>query len=121
MGGLVALEVLGRRIQLIQEAYGNPARPSWDAARLFSGVSGMDGGISPALHGWVSKRANEEADITLARAREARGALPASAMAAAAAVGDAQTSGGLAAGSGGGKGAGGGKCRQPAPPAAPAP
>eukprot|EP00972_Heterocapsa_arctica_P107712 15864873-Heterocapsa_arctica.AAC.1 len=33
VGALVSLECTARRAQLIVEAYTNPARPSWEAAR----------------------------------------------------------------------------------------
>ena len=56
IGAFVSLEVVARRIQLITEAYSNPARPNWEAARLFMGQTLAEDAVVPALRTYVAKR-----------------------------------------------------------------
>ena len=57
------------------EAYGSPARPNWEAARLFTGQTPAEDGEVPTLRTCVAKEAKEESDIISARhkARELKG------------------------------------------------
>ena len=111
VGALVCLEVAARRAQLIVEALAVPGRPCWDSAKLYSGQSLAEDGVSPALRTFVAKKAREESEIIHARAkaRELRGPGTAGAQAEAA-VDGAEASGGLPA-RGRGRGRGGGRGR----------
>jgi hypothetical protein len=72
---LVCIEVVCRRLQLIVEAYANPARPSWENARLYASQASAEEVISPAFRSWAAKKNKEEAEIASARtkARDLRG------------------------------------------------
>ena len=119
IGGLVSLEVIARRIQLIVDAYGNPMRPNWDNAKFFSGHAGPEDAVSPQFRAWASRRAKDEAEVTLSRAkvRELRGA-PVHGAAAEEGAGDGNAQ--PAAGAGGrGRGRGRGPARGAGPAAQP--
>ncbi|CAE8585294.1 unnamed protein product, partial [Polarella glacialis] len=75
MPALISMEVVCRRLQLIFEAYANPARPSWENARLYASQASTEEIISPAFKSWAAKRNKEEAEIASARtrARDLRG------------------------------------------------
>jgi hypothetical protein len=75
MPALISLEVICRRLQLIVEAYANPARPSWENARLYASQASTEEIISPAFKTWAAKRNKEEAEVASARvrARDLRG------------------------------------------------
>ncbi|CAE8693166.1 unnamed protein product [Polarella glacialis] len=75
MPALISMEVVCRRLQLVVEAYANPARPSWENARLYASQASTEEIISPAFKSWAAKRNKEEAEIASARtrARDLRG------------------------------------------------
>ena len=53
----------------IVEAYATPGRPSWEHARLYSGVGASEEVVAPALRSQVLRRVKEEYDVATARAR----------------------------------------------------
>ena len=63
------MEVICRRIQLIADAYTNPAKPNWDNAKLFAGTGSSEEIISPHLKTWVGRKAKDEPEVTFARAK----------------------------------------------------
>ena len=79
IGALVGIECAALRIQLIIEAYQNPAKPNWESAKFFSGSTSIEDGVQSELKGFVTKKAKEEAEVWHARhrARELRGKDPA--------------------------------------------
>lgn len=64
---LASFEVICRRIQLITEAYSNPAAPNWSGARFFSGVSRIDDFCAPELKQFVAKKSKEVAEMESAK------------------------------------------------------
>jgi len=74
VGALVIFEVLALRIQLILEAYQNPAKPNWESARYFSGTSSIDDGVQVELKNFVTRKAKDDAEVWYSRnrARELR-------------------------------------------------
>ncbi|CAE8626378.1 unnamed protein product, partial [Polarella glacialis] len=75
MPALISMEVVCRQLQLIVEVYANPARPSWENARLYASQGSTEEIISPVFKSWAAKRNKEEAEIVSARtrARDLRG------------------------------------------------
>ena len=69
MGGLGALEVIGRRIAALVEAQSQPSRPNWAVARYLVGSSTSDEVILPGLRSYAMRRAKEEVDIQNAQQR----------------------------------------------------
>ena len=110
---LCCFEVAARRIQSIVDAYaGDPSRPSWANARLYSGVGQAEDLVAPELRHYVARRAKEESDVESMRQR-VRG-LPSGAAAEAAKEG-ALPKAGEGAGQPKGRGRGRGRGQPPSP------
>ena len=73
---LMSMEVVCRRIQAIVDAYMNPAKPSWENAKIFTGQSSPEDIVSPVFKTYAVKRNKEELELLQARqkVRELRGA-----------------------------------------------
>ena len=69
LGGLVCLEILARRIQLMTDALQVPMRPNWEAAKYFAGLPSADDVVSPSLRTYVARKAKDESEIFNARSR----------------------------------------------------
>jgi len=69
LGALAGVEALCRRIALIVDAYHNPAKPSWENAKFFSGTAATEEVVAPALRSHVLRRAKDEVEVLNARAR----------------------------------------------------
>ena len=69
MGGVAALEIVARRVQLITEAYANPQKPNWDTSKFFSGISGAGDAVSPELRQYALKKAKDAVDVENLRYR----------------------------------------------------
>ena len=66
---LAMAEVLSRRIELICEAYSNPSKPCWDAARYYVGVGTLEDVVPASFRSYVARRARDDAEIANARSR----------------------------------------------------
>ena len=99
LGRLVCSKVSLRRIPRIVDAYLDPQRPNWEAAKLYTGTVDAEGAVSPTLRGCVARRTREESKVINSRSqsRELRGGGggAGSSSQAAAAAGDAAAAGGL--------------------------
>ena len=73
---LMGQEVVCRRIQAVVDAYMNPSRPSWENAKVFSGMGAPEDIISPSFRTYATKRNKDELELLQARikVRELRGA-----------------------------------------------
>ena len=72
---LISMELLCRRVQSIVEAYTNPARPSWEHAKVFQGQGSPEDIVSPVFRTYAAKKNKEELELLQARqkVRELRG------------------------------------------------
>jgi len=117
IGSLLCLEVAGRRLQLCVEAYSNPSKPCWDAAKFFSGRSVAEDGIAPEMRRYIAKEARNDAEILLARSRGRELKALGGSVNDEGVVDDAVATGGLPGAKGGrGRGAGRKKVLAPSPP-----
>ena len=64
---LVSMELLCRRVQSIVEAYTNPARPSWEHAKVFQGQASPEDIVSPVFRTYAVKKNKEELELLQAR------------------------------------------------------
>lgn len=64
---LMAMETICRRVQAIVDAYSNPARPSWENAKLFSGQGSPEDIVSPSFRTYAAKRNKDELELLQAR------------------------------------------------------
>ena len=69
VGGLGCLEVICRRIAVLVEAYSQPSRPNWTAARYLEGAPMSEEVILPRLRSYAMRRAKEEVDIQTVQQR----------------------------------------------------
>ena len=69
LGSLSCLEMAARRVATIIEAYADPSKVNWTAAKFFREAGGIDEAIPPALRQHVLRRAKDEADIIATRSR----------------------------------------------------
>ncbi|CAK0807139.1 unnamed protein product [Prorocentrum cordatum] len=110
MPSLVSFKNIGRRIQSIADAYsGDPFRPQWANARLYSGVGSAVDMVVPELKHYVAKRAKDEIEVESKRVQArslpiaadavAAGSLPAAGRGPPVAAAAGQPSEGLARGS----------------------
>ena len=72
---LICMEVLCRRVQSIAEAYTNPARPTWEHAKVFQGQGSPEDIVSPVFRTYAAKKNKDELELLQARqkVRELRG------------------------------------------------
>lgn len=72
---LMSMEVICRRIQAVVDAYNNPSRPSWENAKIFSGLGTPEDIVSPTFRNYATKKNKEELELMQARqkVRELRG------------------------------------------------
>lgn len=89
--GLMSMEVICRRIQAISDAYTNPAKPSWENAKVFAGLGSPEDIVSPTFRTYAVKKNKDELELLQARqkVRELRGGPAFSAEEASADAGDA--------------------------------
>jgi len=75
LASLAGIELAGRRLQLLCDAYQNPSKPNWESARLFVGLPDVSDVVTKEMRQHVSSRAQQEAAIIKARTklREAKG------------------------------------------------
>ena len=99
LGGLLAAELVARRIAAIVDAYAVPTRPSWHAAKYFQGLE--DDFIAPGLRTHVSRRRKEENELMTHEQRRGPAAVVEGGE------GDGEGRDGAAGGRKGGKGGGG--------------
>ncbi|CAE7458265.1 SLC34A1 [Symbiodinium microadriaticum] len=64
---LISVELLCRRVQSIVEAYTNPARPSWEHAKVFQGQGSPEDIVSPVFRTYAAKKNKEELELLQAR------------------------------------------------------
>ena len=71
----MSLEVVCRRLQAIVDAYTNPARPSWENAKLFAGLGTPEDIVSPTFRTYAARKNKDELELLQARqkVRELRG------------------------------------------------
>ena len=72
---LISMEVVCRRIQAILDAYANPAKPSWENAKIFTGQGTPEDIVSPTFRSYATKKNKDELELLQARqkVRELRG------------------------------------------------
>ena len=74
---LEGVEILARRLQSMVEAYSiNPARPSWENAKVWTGRGDPDDCCDPAFKVYAARKNREEVELVQARqkVRDLRGA-----------------------------------------------
>ena len=70
LGGVLALEILSRRVHAIVEAYaGGASRPHWGLAKFLTCEASAEDAVSSELRSYAAKRAKEESDIYGSRGR----------------------------------------------------
>lgn len=75
VGNVAALEIVARRLQLIEEAVSeNPSAPSWEGARLYMGTDDGRGGafMAPSLRAFVAGERRGRAPSSRSGARRER-------------------------------------------------
>lgn len=72
---LVSMEVVCRRIQAIVDAYSHPSKPSWENAKIFTGMGSPEDTVSPTFRTYAAKKNKDELELLQARqkVRELRG------------------------------------------------
>ena len=64
---LVSLEVVCRRIQAIVDAYSHPTKPSWENAKIFTGMGSPEDIVSPTFRTYAAKKNKDELELLQAR------------------------------------------------------
>ena len=64
LGSLASMEALCRSIQAIIDAYKvNANKPNFESSKYYSGLIGMQDGVSPALRAHVARRVRDDAEV----------------------------------------------------------
>ena len=69
IGGVLAIEILARRIAGVVDAYSVAARPSWNSSKYYQGTAQSDDVISPTLRAQVLKKSRDDVEVINAQAR----------------------------------------------------
>ena len=72
---LISMEVICRRLAAVVDAYTNPAKPSWENAKIFAGHGSAEDLVSPTFRTHATKKNKDELELLQARikVRELRG------------------------------------------------